>query len=281
MLRDLDDELAAVPGTISVYVARLGAEPAYSREADATHYAASTMKAAVLAALHRRHARGELDLDAPVEVRDTFPSAAPGHDPYANDPAYDNDDEPWRRLGGTAPLRWLARRMIVRSSNLATNICLTYAGLPEVADVWRIVGATHSVTARGIEDAAAREAGITNLVTAADLGRLFTALAGDDALAPPGVRAEMLGVLAANECRDDLAAGLPAGTRVAHKNGWVHGVRHGAGVVFPDDAPPYVVAVCCTTPLASGETVGDPACALVARVSAAAWKDRHAIGSPA
>ncbi len=249
MLRDLDDELAAVPGTISVYVARLGADPAYTREADATHYAASTMKAAVLAALYRRHARGELDLDAPVAVRDTFPSAAPGHEPFANDPAYDNDDEPWRRLGGTAPLRWLARRMIVRSSNLATNICLTHAGLPEVADVWRIVGATHSVTARGIEDAAAREAGITNLVTAADLARLFAALAGGNVL-PAGAplaneddRAEMLDVLAANECREVVQGHVDRGLRrlvADHRPGDRAAERHEVVGIAPDQQRRHV-----------------------------------------
>ena len=79
-----------------------------------------------------------------------------------------------------------------------------------------------------------------------------------------------LPVLEAVEQRDDLAAGLPPGTRLAHKSGWVTGVRHGAGVVFPPDAPPYAVVVCTSTSLAD-----DAACRLVASVSAAAWAARH------
>jgi beta-lactamase class A len=87
----------------------------------------------------------------------------------------------------------------------------------------------------------------------------------------------MLEVLFAQEHLEDLAAGLPPGTRIAHKNGWVEGVRHGAGVVFPEDAPPYAIVVATTTPLADAED-GDDACTLIARVAAASWEDRHQIG---
>jgi beta-lactamase class A len=259
----LDKDLDAVPGTVSVCTGPLAGSLTYTRLPDATHYAASTMKAAVLAALYR----SDVDLDADVPVHNVFPSAASGS--YGCTREYDSDAEVWERLGGTAPLRWLATRMIVRSSNLATNIVLGHTGLPAVAKVWDQVGARHSVTVRGIEDAVAREAGIENLVTAADLAALMTAIATGELAAPDACRA-MLDVLLAQERREDLAAGLPPGTRVAHKNGWVPGVRHGAGVVFPDDAPPYAIAVCTTTDLPDAE-----ACALLARISATAWAARH------
>ncbi|HET8642708.1 MAG TPA: serine hydrolase, partial [Pseudonocardiaceae bacterium] len=220
------------------------------------------------------------------EVRNEFPSAAPGAPAFGCNQGYDNDEAVWERLGGSAPLRWLGRRMIVRSSNLATNICLTAAGLDAVARVWRLAGAAHSVVGRCIEDTAASEAGITNLVTAADLAALLGAIAtgagGPDGaasrLAGPGSCREMLDVLLAQEGRDDLAAGLPPGTRVAHKGGWIRGIRHGAGVVYPADTPPYVIVCCASTPLARNEA-GDEACRLVARVAAASWADRHALSS--
>jgi beta-lactamase class A len=275
-LRALDAELNAVPGMVSAWCGRIdAARPAFARAADRTHYAASTMKVAVLAALYRAGEAGTLDLDAPVPVRNEFASAAAGAAPYSNRHSYDNDDSVWDRLGGEASLRWLAGRMIVRSSNLATNLVLAAVGLPSVAEVWKLVGARHSGVGRGIEDAAAAEAGITNLVTAEDLARLLSAIARGELTGPRQTRA-MLDTLLAQECTEDLAAGLPPGTRVAHKNGWVPGVRHGAGVVFPSDAPPYAIAVCTTTPLAANDA-GDEACALVARIAAASWADRHAL----
>ncbi|MFF4875691.1 serine hydrolase [Micromonospora sp. NPDC000668] len=280
---DLDAHLDKVPGTVSAYVGRLDAPPTWTRHADAAHYAASTMKAGVLAALHRAAEAGTLELDAPVPVVNEFDSAQPGAPRFSCAQHYDNDDAVWDRVGGTAPLRWLADRMIVRSSNLATNLVIEQVGLPAVAEVWALAGARHSVTGRGIEDFAAREAGITNLVTAADLAALLGALATGATtpgrLASSAGCAAMLDVLLAQEHREDLAAGLPEGTRIAHKGGWVRGVRHGAGVVLPDDAPPYLIVVCTTTDLAdggpSGDEVEDDACRLIANVSAQVWAARH------
>ncbi|GAA3760334.1 serine hydrolase [Micromonospora maritima] len=280
---DLDAHLDKVPGTVSAYVGRPGARPTWTRRADATHYAASTMKVAVLVALHRAAEAGRLDLDTPVPVRNSFDSALPGAPRFTNARDYDNDEAVWERVGGVAPLRWLAERMIVRSSNLATNICIGQVGLPAVAQAWALAGARHSVTGRGIEDFVARDAGVDNLVTAADLAALLGELAlgatRPGPLASPAGCAAMLDVLVAQEHREDLAAGLPDGTRIAHKNGWVRGVRHGAGVVFPDDAPPYAVVVCTTTDLADGgadgEQVEDDACRLIAHVSARVWDARH------
>lgn len=251
----LDD----LPPGVSVYIGPLDGPARHTRLPDRTHYAASTMKVAVLVALHR----GGADLDAEVPVHNVFRSAAGGMFGCTRD--YDSDKGVWERLGGTATLSWLADRMITKSSNLAANILLGHVGLDAVAEVWALAGARHSVTARGIEDYAAREAGLTNLVTAADLAALFTAIV-TGTLGPP---APMVGTLLRQERTEDLAAGLPAGTRVAHKNGWVEGVRHGAGVVFPDDAPPYAIAVCTTTDLPDSQ-----ACGVVARVSAAAWARR-------
>lgn len=278
----LDLELCAVPGTVSIWYGRPGATAAYVRAPDATHYAASTMKAAVLAAMYRRAEAGLINLDAEVPVRNEFVSAASDAPAFECRQSYDNDDEVWRRVGSTATPRWLAERMIVRSSNLATNLVLHHVGLPPVAEVWDAVGARHSVVGRGIEDTAAAEAGISNLVTAADLAALLGAIAVGvrttrTLASPPSCRA-MLDTLLAQECTEDLVAGLPPRTRIAHKNGWIRGVRHGAGVVFPDDAPTFVIVVCTTTPLAVNEQ-NDAACQLVAKVAAAAWSDRHTLQS--
>jgi beta-lactamase class A len=89
----------------------------------------------------------------------------------------------------------------------------------------------------------------------------------------------MLEILGDQELRDDLAAGLPVGTRVAVKNGWIMGVRHAAGVVFPDDAPPFVLAVCTSTPWARNRP-DDDACGLVAAIAGAAWAARHDLATP-
>ncbi|MEK2475958.1 serine hydrolase [Streptomyces noursei] len=244
---------------LSVAVAPWQRPPVILRNADVPHYAASTMKVAVLAAVHR----SGLDPDREVPVVNRFASAADGS--YTHSRAGDSDPEPWELLGRTAPLGWLAGRMVSHSSNLATSLCLTAVGHAAVAEVWRRAGASAaSRSPRGVEDAPARAAGLDNRVTAHDLIRLL-----------PSLEPEVLARLEHNAPRVDRAAGLPPGTRRASKNGWFPGVRHGVGLVHPPDAPPYALAICYTGPLANGQDVDDPAARLLARLSSRVWNCRH------
>jgi beta-lactamase class A len=120
-LNALEAELAGFPGRASVWCGPMDGPAAYARAAEATHYAASTMKVAVLAALYRAAENGSVDLDSAVPVRNDFSSAKPGAPRFRCSREEDNDAAVWDRLGAAASLRWLADRMIVRSSNLATN----------------------------------------------------------------------------------------------------------------------------------------------------------------
>jgi beta-lactamase class A len=267
----LDAELDESPGTVSVYVGRPGAPATYTRRVAVAHAAASTIKVGILVAAYRAADRGALDLDAPVEVVNDFPSALGDGSRYADDRDYDDEAQVWTRLGDRVPLRWLARRMIVGSSNLATNIVLQHVGLEAVAAVWQACGARTSVTRRGIEDYAARDAGLDNLVAVDDLAALFNTIEGRTAASAASCAA-MLDVLAAQEHRVDLAKGVPDGVRVAHKNGWIPGARHSAGLVYPPDAPPYVVSVC------TSGIPDDAARALIAKASRVAWENRSHLG---
>ena len=242
------------------------------------------MKVPILAAMYRLADAGALDLDEPIAVVNDFASAHAGAPNFAVDPAYDQDDEVWARLDGEATPRWLGRRMIVRSSNLATNLILARVGVAAVGEVLRDVGMDDSRVERGITDTAGRMAGFDNLTSARDLAALFAAIAAGTksyghaylpVATPPSCR-EMIDVLCAQQHRDDLAAGIPPGTRVAHKNGWVTDVRHSAGVVFPDDTPPYVLAVCTTGGHARADYDRN-ARRLIARIAAASWDDRHGL----
>jgi beta-lactamase class A len=246
---------------LSVVVAPWRREPVLLRNARVPHEAASTMKMAVLAALYR----SGLDWELPVLVENRFRSATGTVFTMSRD--WDSDQLPWQRLGERVPLRWLAERMVTHSSNLATNLCLARVGPAAVAEVWRRAGAVGG-SPRGIEDRAAREAGIDNRVSALDLALLLESL-----------EPEVLAMLEHNAHRVDLAAGLPPGTRLAGKNGWIPGARHSAAVVHPPDAPPYLLAICYTGRLANGEDVADPAARLLARVSAGVWRQRKSFAT--
>ena len=228
---------------VSVWAGPPGGEPLVARHADRTHYAASTMKLPLVVAAYRLHERGVLDLDAPVKVHNEHRSAYDGST-FSLDQDDDQDDATWDRIGDEVDLRTLARHAIVHTGNLATDLVLEHVGVAEVAAVLRDAGCSSAtVLPRGIGDAAAREHGLDNLVTAADLARVMSGVA-QRSLASASTCEQVEAVLADQQHRDQVPAGLPAGTYVANKTGWVDGVAHDVALVRPDDRPPYVIAVC-------------------------------------
>ena len=54
---------------------------------------------------------------------------------------------------------------------------------------------------------------------------------------------DMLAILEAQHFNDEIPAGLPPGTRVAHKTGWITATQHDAGLVFPPGRAPYALAI--------------------------------------
>ena len=250
---------------VSVWLGDLDGRVIVERDADVPHYAASTMKLPLLVAALRRHESGELDLDHPVPVHNRFASAADGS-AFSLDRADDQDDETWAALGEQRTLRTLAEHMTVKSGNLATNLVLEHVGAGAVAEVLSDAGASPTtVLTRGIEDAVAREAGLDNLVTAADLGLVLRGVAART-LAPEGTCAEIESVLARQEHRDGVPAGLPPGTYVANKTGWVDGVTHDVALVRPDGRPAYVLVVLTTVDVSE-----DDAHRCIAGISRAVW----------
>lgn len=266
----VDGYLARLGGTISVWYGGLDGAPGYARAADVTHYAASTMKLPLLVAAYRLHERGALSLDAEVFVHNEFASALDGSR-FSMAPDHDQDDETWALLGSTATLRRLALHAIVKSGNLATNLLLSHVGTDEVSAVLGDAGCSGAtVLPRGIEDATAREAGIDNLVTAADLARVMLGVA-NRTLAQEQTCRDIEEVVARQEHVDKIPAGLPPGTYVANKTGWVDAVAHDVALVRPDGEAPYVLAVCTSIDLSEHD-----GSALVAAISSAVWKGRHA-----
>jgi beta-lactamase class A len=253
--------------SVSVWLGDLEGRPRWSHRADAPHYAASTMKLPLVIAAQRLAVRGLLDLDAAVPVRNDFASVHDGS-PFAMDVDDDQDPETWAALGSTRTAQQLAEHSVTHSGNLATNLLLELVGRAEVAEVLRLAGCSPTtVVGRGIEDAAARAVGITNTVTAADLGVLMAAVARQEpALGGTAVCAPVEAMLGRQQHLDQIPAGLPAGTPTASKSGWVPGVAHDVAVVRPRDREPFVLAVCTTVDLDDEEGA-----ALVAGIAADVW----------
>ncbi len=220
-------------------------QPATGRSAwlgaDIRLHAASTMKLPVLIELARRIDAGELRWNGTLPVENRFTSIADGAT-YGVDPADDSDSTLYTLVGQEVRLLELARLMTVRSSNLATNVLIQRLGADRVTATARALGADSVQVLRGVEDGAAFRRGLNNTLTARDLARLYLVLLQGRAASPEGTQ-HILGLLAAQEFNGGIPAGLPAGTLVAHKTGWITGAAHDAAIVYPAGAPPYILVI--------------------------------------
>ncbi|MEJ2204250.1 MAG: class A beta-lactamase-related serine hydrolase [Gemmatimonadota bacterium] len=232
--------------------------------ADTRMHAASTMKVAVMLQLYLDHEAGRSRLDTPVEVKNTFTSIVDGST-FVLPPDSDSDTTFYGRLGERVPVRELVEHMITWSSNLATNILVEVADARRVNATLRELGADSMEVLRGVEDMKAYEAGLSNTTTARDLGVLLAAVATGDRLSPES-RASMLGILERQHFRENIPAGVPEGTRVANKTGWITAHNHDAAVVFPRDQDPYVLVV-----MVRGLEDQEQAADLVAGLSGLVW----------
>ncbi|MBL8983568.1 MAG: serine hydrolase [Gemmatimonadetes bacterium] len=239
----VEEREARVPGAVvGVYLHDLSDDATFSYRADSLFHAASTMKVPVMIEYFRALEAGRLDSAATLRLENRFASVVDGS-PYTLDAGDDSDSSLYARVGQDVPVRELVERMITRSSNLATNAVIGLLRADSAQATARALGAKTMVVARGVEDGKAFEAGIINRTSATDLGQLLDAIVLDRAASPAYSQA-MLGILERQEFSEEIPAGLPAGTRVAHKTGWITGVLHDAAIVFPPGGrPPFILVV--------------------------------------
>ena len=205
-------------------------------------HAASTMKVPVMIQLFRDADAGLLRLDDSLTVHMAFPSLVEGQ-AFVVGRKDDSDSTLYAWEGRNRSVRDLLELMITRSSNLATNILIERVGAARAQTSARALGAWSIQVLRGVEDGLAYRAGLNNTTTARDLGVLLLAIAQGRASSRAACDS-MLAILGRQEFNEGIPAGVPPGTRVAHKTGWVgEVVYHDAAIVYPAHGAAYVLTV--------------------------------------
>lgn len=221
-------------GRIGISARHLGQGLSFDYHADENFTIASVMKAPILIALYRLVERGEASLDEVIVMREE--DIVPGSGRIQHDPP---DSE--------YTLGELARLMIVISDNTASNLVIDRVGFDGLAREFAALDLPNTRMSRRYYNAAD---GPPNLVNTRALARAYSMLEHREAVGDE-LSGEMIDILLAVEDTTRIVAGVPVGTPVAHKSGWVRGVSHDAGIVYTPSGP-IVLAILT-------ENIPDPA----------------------
>ncbi|MEL6106135.1 MAG: serine hydrolase [Planctomycetota bacterium] len=235
--RALDPLVKQHRGDVAIAIRNLDTGEHYEFNAQTPMPTASLIKLPMLIAAYQLAERGELDLDKQVilDASDKVPGSGILTKHFSS--------------GASLSVTDYLRLMIRYSDNTATNIVADQIGLEATAKAMESLQLVHTklhskVYRRDttIFPKRSRQFGIGS-TTAAEMVRLLSKLRVGDLVGEASTLAITEHLL---QCDDDskLAAGLPPGTRFAHKTGAISNCRTDAGIV---DTPRGAVAVCFLT----------------------------------
>ncbi len=204
-------------------------------------HAASTMKTPVMIEVFKQVAAGKLSLQDSIPIKNEFKSIVDGS-LYSLNAVDDSQQELYQKTGTALTLQELVYQMIIKSSNLATNMIIEMVDGKKVTQTMRDLGAKNIQVLRGVEDSKAFAQGLNNTVTAYDLMLIFAQMA-KGAIVSENTCAAMIKILLDQQYNELIPAYLPKEVKVAHKTGTITGVHHDSGIVFLPDGSKYVLVI--------------------------------------
>ena len=229
--------------TISVAFHDLETGQTIFARADEPYHPASTFKVHVMMEVFHQAHQGLLSLEDCLPIVNSFTSIADGTT-YSLHVKDDAEQSLYPRIGERETIGELTRLMIVRSSNLATNILLEKLGTKNVNDFIQALGIEGVTVQRGVEDKVAFRLGMNNSATARGLTQTMKLIAEEKVISPQACD-KMIEILLGQELNESIPALLPASVKVAHKTGWTDDVYHDTGIVYAqaEGRKPYVLTI--------------------------------------
>lgn len=238
----IDKFIAQFSGkTIALSVDDLETGHAIDIDADKPFHPASTIKVPVMMEVFRRVEAGTLSFEDRIPVANEFTSLYDSS-PYSLDKKDDSDKSLYEKVGQAESIRELTRLMIVRSSNLATNLLLELVEARQVNEFMQELGIRNVSVLRGVEDNVAFRAGLNNSASARGLTQMMKRIAEGKAVSKSASE-EMIQIMLGQEFNESIPALLPTSARVAHKTGWTGEFYHDTGIVFPENRKPYAITL--------------------------------------
>ncbi|MCO6497149.1 MAG: serine hydrolase [Chitinophagaceae bacterium] len=238
---NIETELAGQDGFFAVAFYNLENGNELLINADTVFHAASTMKTPVMMEVFRQAREGKFNMTDSIVLKNSFKSIVDSSE-YQLSAEDDSDTAIYSRIGKKMTIYDLTVDMIIKSSNLATNLIIEFAGAKNVMKSLNNLGITDLHVLRGVEDQKAYDLGMNNTTTARALMQLFKAI-GDETAGNPEDCDEMIKILKLQEHNNIIPALLPDSVTVAHKTGNITGVLHDSGIVFLPDGKKYVLVI--------------------------------------
>lgn len=218
----MTERLAGLRGHIGFFCRNTATGETVAFHADEPIVAASVIKLCVMAEAFRAREAGEIDFSEPVTVRPEDKKPSCGALTYLHD-------------GLTVTLGDLVVLMIILSDNTATNLLIDRLGTDAVNAFSARLGLSERTRCRRkLFEPALAARGITNHVTAADMGLLLEKLLRGEVVSPAASE-EMLGILRNQRLNGKMPFLLaPRRIRCAHKTGedYDDGITHDVGIIF-------------------------------------------------
>lgn len=236
---EIEKLIEASGAEVSVAFRTLDGRAQWFFRADDSVHAASTMKVPVMIELFHQAREGKIRLDEPIAIKNEFHSIVDGS-VFSLQASDDSETDLYHAVGQTRTLLQLCELMITVSSNFATDLLIERLGPANVQATVQATKADGVRVLRGVEDQKAFDQGLNNTTTARGLLTLMEAVAKGRAVDARSSR-QMVEILERQKFNQGIPAGVPAGTKVAHKTGELPKINHDAAIVF---APrPFVLVV--------------------------------------
>jgi beta-lactamase class A len=234
-LAEQEDKTIAV----SVYDFEMGQEILVN--ADESFHPASTFKVHVMMEVFHQAEQGLFSLDDCLPITNAFTSIVDGSK-FALLEEDDAEKMLYSCIGEKESIIELTRLMIVRSSNLATNILMEKVGAKAVNDFIQALGIQGVTVIRGVFDNAAYELGMNNRATARGLTQTMKLIAEGKVVSKQASK-KMIEIMLGQEFNESIPARLPESVKVAHKTGWTGEVYHDTGIVYSENRKPYAISI--------------------------------------
>ena len=228
-LEEVQQKIEDYEGVAGVYVRDPNGGYGYGVRPDEVFFSASVAKVPLMVAVYRRIDEGAFSLSDSFETEPEDWAAGAGW-------------LQWEPAGKSHTVEDYLWMMMTQSDNVATNALLRVVGGPGyVNEVARSMGAFDTRLYQKVTSERAAVMGLDNQTTPRDMATMLEQIFNGSAASRES-SLDMVDLMQQNTLESWLEDGLPEGTGVANKAGWLYRVYNEVAIIDHEDRP-YVVAI--------------------------------------